>query len=218
MEDPGVKPTQKLVVIGGGEHARVVMDAARSQLDVWSLAGFVDPQPCPETRERFGLAQWVRDEDAFARIGDCWFVLGIGQIHATKLRRRLVEQYQTMGARWATLVHVSACVSATAKLAEGAVVFARAVINTGAMLGRHAVVNTGAIVEHDVRFGEFAMVGPGAVIGGGADIGAEAYLGLGCCIRDHVRVGSGSTVGMGAVVVNAVPDRVRVMGVPAKAE
>ena len=38
-----------LIVVGGGEHARVVIEAARSQPARWEILGFTDPRPCPET-------------------------------------------------------------------------------------------------------------------------------------------------------------------------
>ena len=33
-----------LIVLGGGEHARVVIDAARSQGDRWVVQGYVAPE------------------------------------------------------------------------------------------------------------------------------------------------------------------------------
>ena len=43
-----------------------------------------------------------------------------------------------------------------------------------------------------------------------------AYVATGAVVIDHVSVGSGSVVGAGAVVVADVPDRVQVLGVPAR--
>lgn len=206
---------QDLILIGGGEHARVIADAARSRPDLWNVVGFVDPNPCPKTVS-LGIRQFRSEHDGLANASSSHFVLGIGKIDSLLLRRELVKQYAEPGVRWATVVHASACVSPSAILGEGVVIFAGAIVNTAAVLERHCMVNSGAIVEHDVRVGEFTFVGPGATIGGGTDIGADSYLGLGCRVRDHISVGRAVMLGMGTVVVKAVPDGATMMGVPAR--
>ena len=42
----------ELIVIGGGEHSRVVIEAVRSHPEPWRIIGFVDPLPCRETVDR----------------------------------------------------------------------------------------------------------------------------------------------------------------------
>jgi acetyltransferase EpsM len=206
-----------LVVVGGGEHARVVIEAARSRSDVWRVLGFVDPQTCEETSARLGVSR-LGDDGAAAGLterGAC-FVLGLGGVGVSPRRREVVARWDALRAEWASVVHAQAWVSPTAEVGAGAVVFAGAIVNTGARLGNHSVVNTGAVVEHDVLLGAFAQAAPACAIGGGAHIGEGSYLGLGCRIRDHVRLGRDVIVGMGAAVVAHVPDGRTVVGVPAK--
>jgi acetyltransferase EpsM len=207
-----------LILIGGGEHARVVADAARSQPGAWELLGFVDPQPCPELEARFGVVRLADDAAALALAPRAHFVLAIGRRDSAPLRRRLVARYEAGGARWATVRHATAWVSPSANIDPGTVILAGAMVQTGAMLGAHVVVNTGAIVEHDTRVGDFTQLAPAAVTGGGVEIGADSYLGLGCRVRDHVQLGTGVTVGMGAVVTRSVPDGQTVLGVPARVQ
>lgn len=204
-----------LTVIGGGEHARVVIETARSA--GWHVEGFVDPDPCEETQRRLGVAWLGDDARAFARpAAERWFVIGVGAVGVSDVRRRIVERYAGAGARFAAVVHASAIVSATAQIGDGAVVLAGAIVQSGARIGAHAVVGSGAIAEHDVELGAFAQLGPGAVIGGGVAVGDGAYLGLGSRVRDHVRIGAGALVAMGAVVVADVDAGAVVLGVPAR--
>jgi sugar O-acyltransferase (sialic acid O-acetyltransferase NeuD family) len=207
-----------LVIIGGGEHARVVADAARSRPDAWRVIGYTDQAPSPGTGEALG-ADFLGDDAAMGdRLAGMppderpWVVLGVGDLD---LRRRLSGALGP-GARWATVLHASAAVSPDARIGAGSVVMAGAVVNPGARIGEQVIVNTRAVVEHDVEVGDFAHVAPGAVLGGGVVIGHGAFVGLGALVRDHVTVGDSALVGMGSVVVKDVASGAVVMGSPAR--
>ncbi|MDP9482970.1 MAG: NeuD/PglB/VioB family sugar acetyltransferase [Chloroflexota bacterium] len=220
--DPGRAVTPRpLVVVGGGEHARVVIDAARTRPEAWQVLGLVDPGPATETRRLLEVDHLGDDDDfaaQLARLDDAlrpWCVLGFFGSDGTGARGRAVERLGP-AARWATVVHERAWVSPSAQVGEGSVVLAGAIVNAGAIIGRHAIVNSGAVVEHDVVLGDQVHVGPGAIIGGGSRAGSGAVLGLGSLVRDHVEVGTGATVGMGAVVLADVAPGTVVAGSPAR--
>lgn len=204
-----------LTIIGGSEHARVVIETARTRPHQWQIEGFADPQPCEDTQQRLGVAWLGDDAKALARPdADRRYVLAVGAIGASDLRVRIFERYR--GVKFATLIHAHAWISPTATIDEGAVVFAGAVIQSGAHIGAHAVVGSGTIVEHDVQLAAFVQTGPRVAIGGGARIGEGTYLGLGACVRDHIAVGARALVGMGAAVTADVADGTTVVGVPAR--
>ncbi|MEO8501098.1 MAG: NeuD/PglB/VioB family sugar acetyltransferase [Vicinamibacteria bacterium] len=208
----------QLVLIGGGEHARVVIEAARSRPDLWEVKGFVDPKPNEETNRRLDLPWLGSDHKGreLAAAGGVQFILGLAGLRSREARRDLAATYDAVGAAWATVIHAASWVSPTARLDGGVFVSAGALVNSGARVERHAVINTGAVIEHDVVVGEFAQVSPGATIGGAGRVGRNAYVGLGACVRDHVTVGESATVGMGAVVVAPVPQDAVVIGNPAR--
>lgn len=204
------------MIVGGGEHARVVAEAALARPDAWQVLGFTIGAHEEAGPGFLGLPALGTDDELIGRLADgpaTWLVLGFGR--PAHVRGEVVEHFGA-DARWATIVHPAAIVSPTAQLEAGAVVLAGAIVNTGARVGAHAIVNSAAVVEHDVEVGAFAHVAPGVVIGGGARIGDRSLIGLGAKIRDHVTVGADATVGMGAVVVGDVPDGVEVVGLPAK--
>jgi acetyltransferase EpsM len=220
---PGAELTaEPLIVLGGGEHARVVIEAARTRPDRWAVQGYVAPDAASGPPDVD--VPWLGDDAALAaRLDDRgpadrpWLVLGFGrgETSAGLAARAGVAERFGGAARWATVVHAAAWVSPSASLAEGVVVLANAVVNTGATVGRHVIVNSAAVIEHDVRIGDGSHVAPGAVIGGGATIGEHAFVGLGARVRDHIEVGAGAVVGMGAVVVASVAPGAIVVGVPA---
>jgi len=213
-----------LLLIGGGEHAGVVADAAATDPAGWRVVGYTDPRrglgPLAATQaphlgdDAEGLAGSTGDEGA----GRASFVLAVGGLVDPEARRRIVSSVDGLapGATWGVIVHGTAWVSPSADLASGTVVLAGAIVNAGARVGSHAIVNSRAVIEHDVRLGEFVHVGPGAVIGGGARIGSDVTVGMGALVRDHIDVGDGATIGMGAVVVADVPPGTTVVGSPAR--
>ena len=210
-----------LAIIGGGEHAVVVLEAARSRPDVWDVVGFTDRSRQSRLATHQVPPEDLGDDDVLARRLQAdpdrgpALVLGIGGGTRPGDRAASVERFGP-AAEWATIVHASAIVSPSAQLGAGALVGAGAVVQAGAVIGRHAIVNTGAVVEHDVVLGDFTHVGPAVAVGGGTRIGARVFIGLGARIRDHVAIGDDATIGMGAVVVNDVAAGRRVVGVPAR--
>ena len=208
--------TQRIVLIGGGGHAKVLAEVIRSMGAAFELIGFVDPLPCSETVSALNLRR-IGDDSALADLnGVDLAAMGVGAVGVSPLRRTLTQRIEAMGFRFPPLVHARGIVSSSASLEDGAVVMAGAIVQAAARLGRHTVVNSGAIVEHDVSLGEFAQVAPGAAVGGGAIIGKDCYLGLGARVRDHVVIGAGVLVAMGAVVVSNVREGMSVRGVPAR--
>jgi acetyltransferase EpsM len=208
-------PAAELIVIGGGEHARVVAEAASADAGQWKLLGFVDPVARPDTVDRGALHQ-LGDDKALRDHPRARAILGFGGVEKGKARENAVQRLASMVSRWATVVHPRAIVSPSAKLGGGTPVMAGAIVQTGANIGEHVIINSGAIIEHDVAVGDYSQISPGAAIGGAARLGRQVFVGLGAVIRDHVAVGDETVVGMGAVVVSDVPARSVVIGVPAK--
>lgn len=213
-----VAPPLPLVCIGGGEHARVVIEAALSRPDRFTVLGFLDGKPCAPTLQRFGVPRLGNEEHGLRLLAEAappGFVLGVGAIGGSGPREDVLRRYFEANARFHAVVHARAYVAPSAQVDEGVFVAAGVIVNTGAHLGMHAVVNMGALIGHDVSLGPFSQVGPGAVLGGGVVLESHAYVGLGAKIRDHVRIGEGAVVGMGAVVTRSVAAGQVVVGVPA---
>lgn len=207
--------SSRIIVVGGGEHASVVIEAIRADRSGHELLGFVSRRGGDAITARLGAPR-LGEEEAIGEHPGALGILGFGALDAREQRVDAVRRLTPLLGGWVTVVHGSAWVSPTAVVGEGTVIMAGAVVQTGATIGRHCIVNTGAIVEHDAVLGEHVQLAPGVTLGGGVRIGALAYLGLGAVVRDHTSVGAGATVGMGAVVVRDVAQGARVMGVPAR--
>ncbi len=204
-----------LIIVGGGEHARMVVEAARSDTALFDLLGFVDPKSRPHMIAVAGIPQ-LGDDEAVARYPEASGVLGVGVAGFSDIRQRIVARLTSAIGEWTAVLHRDALVHSDVRIGEGSVIMARATVSPGAQVGKHCIVNTGVIVEHDVTIGHFSQLGPGVVIGGGTTVGTNVFIGLGATVRDHVTIGDDAVIGMGSVVVADVPRGASVMGVPAK--
>ncbi len=203
----------KCVILGGGGHARVVIECVR-------LAGEAQPVAIVDAdAQRWGSSL----DDVPIRGGDDrlaglrdegvqHFLVGVG----TGPRARLFALGRENGLQPMNALHPRAVISPRATLGAGVQIFAAAVVNPGARLGENVIVNTGAIVEHDCVIGDHVHVSIGALLAGGVTVEDGAFIGAGSTIRQGLRIGAGAIVGAGAVVVKDVAPKATVVGVPAR--
>jgi acetyltransferase-like isoleucine patch superfamily enzyme len=77
-------------------------------------------------------------------------------------------------------------------------------------------LNRGVLVGHHTEIGDHASVMPGANIAGNCRIGEAAFVGMGAIVLDNLSVGAHSVVAAGSLVTQDIPERVQVMGAPAR--
>lgn len=140
----------------------------------------------------------------------------VGSVGDTTVRRQLAESLLECGFQFPTILHSSAQIAASAKIAPGTFVAAGVVIQPGVRIGMHTIVNTGAIIDHDCIIGDFVHIAPGAVLSGGVEVGDDTHLGTGSRVIESRSIGRGCLVGAGSVVVEDLPDSCRAFGNPCR--
>jgi sugar O-acyltransferase (sialic acid O-acetyltransferase NeuD family) len=195
-------------------HANVVLDAFVKGSEL-TVVGLVDDWSENAARMIGSLKVIGGSADLPALVADGveGVLLGFGSAAG---REGVVRAIEEAGLALPTLVHPSAHVSASARLAEGVQVLPQASIGPGTHVGRGALVNTGAIIEHDNEIGDYSVVDPGAVLTGRVNVGRSVEIGSGAVLIPDVEVGAGATVGAGAVVIGPVAEGETVVGVPAR--
>ncbi|MBI1304544.1 MAG: carbonic anhydrase [Phycisphaera sp.] len=209
-------PTRgRLVLLGGGGHAAVVAESARSAgFTIVGVAGADAPPPDAP----FAGVPWLGDPDGAASSAIESLVLGGAKLHAAAgdaaVRSRWVARFGR--AAFATVVDPSAIVSPSAQIEAGAFIGPLSAVNARARVGVAAIVNTRAVVEHDCAVCDFAHVSPGAVLCGAVTLGEGAQVGAGAVVLPRQSVGARSIVGAGAVLVESIGASVVAVGVPAR--
>jgi len=202
--------SRPVIVIGGGGHGRVVIEALLRGGE--EVLGVVDPDRRVAALLPKGVA-WLGDDQVLAAHPpqSCALVIGIGGIGSA--RRRLVfERLSAAGYPFLTVRHPSAVVAEDVVLGQGCQVMAGAILQPGAQVGVNAIINTRAAVDHDCHIGDHAHVAPGAVLCGDVEIGSNTHLGAGAVVIQGVRIGSGCIVGAGSIVLRDVGDSIIVYG------
>jgi UDP-perosamine 4-acetyltransferase len=205
------------VVLGGGGHAAVLIEAmreagldiARAVLDLDSRLWGTDIFGVPIIGDEQKLPELIR------KGADC-FVTGVGSAGNNTPRRCVFVSGIAHGLPPLTIIHPTAYIAPSARLAAGCQILPCAVVHTRASLGINVRINTGAIVEHDCVVGDHVHIATGAQLAGGVTVGEAAHVGAGATVRQGLHIGSGAIVGAGAVVVRDVPDGWVVAGVPAR--
>jgi len=194
-----------ITLIGGGGHAKVVLDAMR-EAELLALGFVDDSSSCALSGvlERLGSLDSLDDD---ARV-----IVTIGDVGT---RRRVLDALGSVRVA-GPVIHDSSIVSPSASIGEGAFVGPGAIINADARIGAHAIINSGAIIEHDCRVGENTHIAPGSVLGGGAVVGDDTLVGIGSRVLPGVTLGARVVLGGGAVAIGDVPDDSTAAGVPAR--
>jgi len=213
---PPLEAGFQTVILGGGGHAAVVIDAM--QAGGGRPHAVLDDNKDLWGRDLLGVPIIGGDDKLpdLIQQGVTHFIVGVGSVGNALPRRKLFETALLAGLSPINAIHPAAAIASSALVRDGAVVLANAVINPRAAVGANVIINTSATVEHDCVIADDTHISPGAVLAGGVVIGNSCHVGAGAIIREGIKIGDRAMVGAGAVVVGDVAADTTVVGVPAK--
>ncbi len=206
---------QRVVIIGAGGHAQVVADSLLRMRDAGTPVvpiGYLDDNPTLRGTTRLGLPV-LGNLDDLAQIAHDAVIVAIGNNH---VRRCIFEQLQQQGETFAVARHPAAVIAPDVCIGPGTMICAGVVVNPGSVIGANVILNTGCTVDHHNQIQDHVHIAPGAHLGGDVQVGFETLIGIGATVMPQCRVGAGSVVGAAALVRTHVPERVVMVGVPAR--
>ncbi len=150
----------KLVILGAGGHAKVVLDAVLSE-GKWEVIGFCVDDIVVGSKI-FDQYKVLDDASLSHKQIDftTFFVVAVGDnMHRKRLYDNAALKFSP-----AVIVHATAFVSASASIGKGTVVLAKAVVNAGSYIGENSIVSTGVLIDHDCSIGNNSHLAIGTVV------------------------------------------------------
>ncbi len=193
---------KKIVLIGGGGHCKVVIDAINltGEFDIY---GIVDPA-LKKTDKVSGVAVLGKDDmlsDIFKEGIKCAFIT-VGSVGNCEIRKKIYKNLKDIGFNLPVIAHPKSVIASDviSSIGEGTFIAAGAVINPGTKIGKNAIINTRASVDHDCIIGDFVHVAPGATLSGAVKVGDETHIGTGANIIQCITIGKNCVIGAGTTV------------------
>ncbi|TDF93490.1 acetyltransferase [Paenibacillus piri] len=204
-----------ILVIGGGGHARVLIDGML--LQGRTIIGYTEMDTGAKREAILGVP-FVGGDDCIHRYSphELLLVNGIGSIGSPERRRKIFESFKSKGYSFYSFVHPSAILAPTAQLGEGVQIMAGAIVQTGSSIGDNTILNTKASVDHDCNIGNHVHLAPGTTLSGSVHVEDGVHIGTGATVIQQIHIYKNSIIGAGSVVVKDVMAGRTVYGVPAK--
>jgi len=196
----------KIVLIGGGGHCKVIMDAIK-QGNQFFIEGIVD-KVLGSGQKVWGIPVIGDDgklEELYSK-GLKRAFIAVGSVGDCSVRKSIYNKLKEIGFILPTIIHPKAIVAESAELGEGTFVAAGAVINPDVKIGKNVIVNTASSVDHDCCIGNFVHIAPGVTLSGTVHVGEATHIGTGTNVVQGVKIGKGCMIKAGVTVKRIVAD------------
>lgn len=208
---------ENIVVLGSGQHARVVLYNITEQ-NRYNIAAFLDADT-GKVGQQFEGIQIVGDyspkslEDVRKKYNTNKFFIGFGNM---AYRKTVFETMVDNGWEAVNIIHPNAVISPRAKIGNGVLIECGCLITPNPIIGDNVVVNTGSQVNHDNLVEDHVYLASGVILSGGVTIKENTLIDDGVIVTLGHTVGSGCIIGAGSVVTKDIEDGVIAYGNPCK--
>lgn len=196
---------KKILIYGAGGHSKVIISLL--QLLNWEIVGVIDDDEASIGHKDSGV-EILGNSSILPELraqGISNIVNSIGGIGNYAIRWNLFEKLRKLEFSFPTLIHPTAFVEDTAKIADGVQVLAKSYIGAESTIGFGSLINSGTIISHEVQIGRCVNLSPGAMLAGQVRVEDFAQIGMGATINIGLRIGSEACIGNSAVVKADVP-------------
>lgn len=177
---------EEIILIGGGGHAKVIIDALKGQ-NKFSIFGILDNN-IPAGKDVLGIKVLGDDsllEDLFEKGIKKAFIC-VGSVGDVSTRQKIYKRVKAIGYELPYIIHPQAYVADSIFVGEGSFLAAGVIINPGTKIGKNVIINTKASVDHDCDIGDFVHIAPGSILGGNINIGNNVHVGMGAIVVQGV--------------------------------
>ena len=193
---------KKIVVIGGGGHAKVVISLLKKTKN-YNIVGYLDKI---NKNDILGIPYLGNDNLLFELFssGIKNAVLGLGQIKSAKIRKDIVSKTKKIGFSFPPIISNNAQINEEVSIGNGTVIMDNVVIESGTIIGQYCIVNTSSSINHDCFVDNFSHLAPRTTISGDVKIGQEVFLGTGTIIINNINIENNVVISAGSCVMKSI--------------
>lgn len=188
-----------IIVLGGGGHAKVVTSTLQKN-PIYNVIGFLDDNT--SSQELLKTPRLDNLLPASDNLRKSSMAIGIGHIGNTKLREKIINEYEEKGHTMESVISPTAIINPDVVLGKGVVVFDGAILQPGVKIGDYSIVNTRASIDHDCHIGKHVHIAPGVTLSGNVHVGDRVLVGTGASIIQGITIADDCIIGAGAVVIH----------------
>lgn len=203
-----------LIIVGAGSAARdylqFIKDVNESiPFPKWKIKGFIADSGVDINSLTNGEYDILGTIDGWKPQKNEEFIMGVAEPAAKYI---LAKKLKSKGAKFLTLIHPSAVVSAYATLGEGCIVCPFSKVGANAVV--ESFVTIDGYVGHDNYVKDFATLSTGTRLTGYVSVGSGTFFGAMCAVKPHTKIGNNCFFTIGSTVVQDIPDNSYVKGTP----
>ena len=189
---------QKLILLGGGGHCKSCIDVIEQE-GKYEIAGILDAKELIGQKilgyEIIGtdaeISRLIKEEYAF--------LVTVGQIKTSAVRKKLFTLLNENSAQIATVVSPRAYVSKYADIDKGTIIMHDALVNASASIGENCIINSKALIEHDATIEGSCHISTSAVVNGGMLVKEGTFFGSNAVSREYVETDHNDFIKAGTV-------------------
>lgn len=211
----------KIILWGGTGQAKVIRPIVEyygSQIDaiIDDTPDLKSPFPdIPLYKGYEGFLEYIKDKN----LDEIGFVVTIGNNKTCKnaeARIKISRLLEEEGLTPIIIIHPTAYIEPDVEIGKGVQICAGATIITESKIGDYCIINTGASIDHECILEEGSEIAPNTTLCGSVHVGKNSWVGANATVLPRIKIGCNSVVGAGSVVTKDVPEKVIVVGNPAK--
>ena len=204
----------KIVIIGGGGHAKVVISILK-KINTYEIVGYTDVK---NRGEILGV-KYIGNDSILKKLyrnGIKNAVLGLGFIKSNKKRKNVLKEISNIDFNYPAIISNNAIINEDVTTGMGTVITDGVVINSGTQLANFCIINTRSSIDHDCMIKNHTHIAPGVTLSGGVEIGDNVLIGTGANIIQYKKVVDNAIIGAGSTVVKDINESGLYGGIPTK--
>lgn len=204
--EAGGSKTNKVIIIGGGNHTKVCIDILR-QTRTHEIAGIVYTKTNPG-KDLMGCAfiGGLNDLEKIYKNVATNAVIGIGGLENPQERAALYDRLKEIGFAIPNLIHPRAMIEPSVIFGDGNQFFAGANVGSCAKVGNNCILNSNSVVSHDCNIGNNVHITPGAILAGTVKVGNNSIIGMGVTVYYNCTIGQNVIITNGHHIFKDIPD------------